>query len=74
MMTWTLVRGQSADGSAEWEEKWWTTSDTLEFKVWPVACRKCTPHLSQFCMLPLRISLFLKVFQNKYHTTPSHLR
>jgi len=29
---WTLVRGQSADGSVEWEEKWWSTADSFDYK------------------------------------------
>ena len=29
---WTLVRGASADGSVEWEEKWWTTSDAFNYR------------------------------------------
>ncbi|KAK3249697.1 hypothetical protein CYMTET_40889 [Cymbomonas tetramitiformis] len=29
---WTLVRGQSADGSVEWEEKWWETSDAWGYR------------------------------------------
>jgi len=29
---WTLVRGQSADGSVEWEEKWWSTADAFDYK------------------------------------------
>ena len=32
MQSWTLVRGVSADGTAEWEEKWWETTDHVE--VW----------------------------------------
>ena len=29
---WTLVRGQSSDGSVEWEEKWWSTADAFDYK------------------------------------------
>lgn len=29
---WTLVRGASADGSVEWEEKWWETSDAFNYR------------------------------------------
>ena len=29
---WTLVRGQSADGSVEWEEKWWSSADAFDYK------------------------------------------
>ena len=29
---WTLVRGASADGSVEWEEKWWETSDAFNHR------------------------------------------
>lgn len=29
---WTLVRGASAGGSVEWEEKWWETSDAFNYR------------------------------------------
>ena len=29
---WKLLRGQSADGATEWEEKWWETSDEWNYK------------------------------------------
>eukprot|EP00850_Spirogloea_muscicola_P003632 SM000014S00420 [mRNA] locus=s14:1197090:1200017:- [translate_table: standard] len=29
---WTVVRGVSADGGVEWEEKWWETSDAFDYK------------------------------------------
>lgn len=29
---WTIVRGVSADGSTEWEEKWWETTDPFDYK------------------------------------------
>ncbi|GJP48022.1 hypothetical protein CLOM_g7263 [Closterium sp. NIES-68] len=29
---WTVVRGVSADGKVEWEEKWWEASDEFDFK------------------------------------------
>lgn len=30
--TWTVVRGVSADGSVEWEEKFWEAADAYDFK------------------------------------------
>eukprot|EP00897_Mesotaenium_endlicherianum_P010405 jgi/Mesen1/9393/ME000613S08759 len=29
---WTVIRGVSADGAVEFEEKWWETSDTFDYK------------------------------------------
>lgn len=29
---WTIVRGKSADGTVEWEEKWWETWDEFGYK------------------------------------------
>lgn len=29
---WTVVRGVSADGSVEWEEKWWESWDVFDYK------------------------------------------
>lgn len=30
--TWTVIRGVSADGSVEWEEKFWEAADAYDFK------------------------------------------
>ncbi len=29
---WTVLRGVSADGSKEWQEKWWETSDAVSYR------------------------------------------
>ena len=31
-MTWTVIRGASADGAVEWEEKFWETSDAFTYR------------------------------------------
>ena len=32
VMTWTVIRGASADGAVEWEEKFWETSDAFTYR------------------------------------------
>jgi hypothetical protein len=32
VMTWTVIRGTSADGAVEWEEKFWETSDAFTYR------------------------------------------
>ena len=32
VMSWTVIRGTSADGSVEWEEKFWETSDPFTYR------------------------------------------
>ena len=32
VMSWTVIRGTSADGSVEWEEKFWETSDPYTYR------------------------------------------
>ena len=31
-MSWTCIRGTSADGAVEWEERWWKTSDSFTYR------------------------------------------
>ena len=32
VMSWTCIRGTSADGAVEWEERWWKTSDSFTYR------------------------------------------
>jgi hypothetical protein len=32
VMSWTVIRGTSADGAVEWEEKFWETSDAFTYR------------------------------------------